>query len=443
MPKPGSARGRISSVSVPAFLTNSFIVDTVKEATEDTTTFINFLSALTDFAQKNPRATRPCLSNATVVEAFAELLSRNNLPDTILIPFLKTIACIFPLLDKVYTEFVDAGLIFSLYNTMQEDNAEVVLNTIALIEIMATYSSYARDSLIGLEIHFNLVDIAKSSNYPELIVVYATSAIYHIFANREPMETDILINALPKIVGLLELDNKQCLINVIMTLVEMTNKYCYLVINLFEKGLFPLFVSYLDDEDLYASGLCLIGNCCVGNPSQVNTLLQEGILQKLLVFMQNGKTPDAFWVMSNLIEAAHTTLLPLINDELITMIVNIASSSSFEMKKEASYLLLTIIINSNESNLKGFITEEIMDTFADMLSCGVEKVVIRCINTLVKLVAAASKDASIANNLLMYASSSDLSSCLSDVIDQEGYSKDITQTAEFLLNQITKYQRHS
>ncbi|OHS93695.1 hypothetical protein TRFO_40036 [Tritrichomonas foetus] len=438
--KATAMKNRITSTSIPPFLSPSYIVSTLQNSTSDINSFQTLLSQIIEYSTKYPRVSKPSLNNSSVVEAFAEVFNMDTLSDQLIITLMKTIACIFPLCDKEYTFFVDSGLILPIYNYLSSPNPELVLNCCSLISTITTFSGYARDSILGMEIHNILSDIAMNENSPPLIVNMAVDAIYHIFANRSQIESEVLNSALPNIVRLLNIKNKVAIDQVIMTLVEMTNKYCYLVITLYEMGLFPYFLSLIDDDDLKSSALCLLGNLCVGHPSQVTFLINKGLVVKLSELMQTGKYPDAFWVYSNLIEAAPQILLPLINNDFLTMLVSVASSSSFELRKEACYLLLTIIIKSNLSEITNFITEPIMDTLSDMLSSGDEHIVLRCIDTLIKFCQAATKDSSIIQSLVGLANSSDLATALSEVIDEDGENAkntEIVEKAEYLYGQLT------
>jgi hypothetical protein len=70
---------------------------------------------------------------------------------------LDAIRTIFPHCGQLTHVLVVVGMTFPLVDFLQSDDAALVESTIALLSFICEKSSYARDSILYLEIHTTLI----------------------------------------------------------------------------------------------------------------------------------------------------------------------------------------------------------------------------------------------------------------------------------------------
>ena len=81
--------------------------------------------------------------------------------------------------------------------------------------------------------------------------------------------------------------------------------------------------------------------------------------------------------------------LPHINQTLITYLIDISETSNFQVKKEASYFLATVIISGPiELAIKFTNSQTLIDVFSEILDCDDKKVIIRCLIAIARMVKA-------------------------------------------------------
>lgn len=417
----------------------------------DVQSFENYLDTIRKFCIKNPRAIKQSFNNSELVNSFSNLVS-GDLPEKTLCIVLQIMSCVFPLCDKFQVLFVD-NLYFFFNDLVKSSSQEVCICSLSLITVISNFSSYGRNAFLTLETHKEISDLLLGilkdlpEDYAEgnieHVIDIATDSLYHIFANKTEIDNEILTAFIPDIVHILKSLNplmKSSLNSVIMTMVEISNKHPSLVSKYYEMDLFPLFIQLLDDPDLAGSALCLIGNCCGATPSQIRKLLDEGLIDYLLKFFETEYATDSFWIFSNLLQSVQKEILPIVlNEEFIQNVITIASSASFDLKKEASFLLSTIIIKSDLTDVKPFITSDIFNIFTDMLSCGDYNIIERCLSTFAKFLSAAVHEGSATcSQLIEIVSTSDLLSTLTELAEEK--SNDISGKAEALNRQLIALQ---
>jgi hypothetical protein len=67
-------------------------------------------------------------------------------------------------------------------------------------------------------------------------------------------------------------------------------------------------------------------------------------------------------------------------------LLGIIDTSRYNIKKEATFFLSTLILFSADTELPRFAVAPVIDVLVAMVGCGVEKVVLRCLDTIGKLV---------------------------------------------------------
>jgi hypothetical protein len=198
----------------------------------------------------------------------------------------------------------------------------------------------------------------------------------------------------------------------------MTNQHSALVHTLYDAGMFQRIVALLDTVDLISPTLRLIGNLSVAQPFQLRAMLDAGLVPKLFTLLETEHAADVFWVLSNLLETLSALILPHIDGEFVARLLEIIDTSGYDIQKESAFFLSTVILFSPESELPRFGVQPIVEALIGMIGCGVEKVVLRCLDTIAKFVKWLGGGKG--GDVLAYLAESDLVDWLGELLDDPG-----------------------
>ncbi|EAY04045.1 hypothetical protein TVAG_055310 [Trichomonas vaginalis G3] len=296
--------------------------------------------------------------------------------------FLQLLSNVLP--KEIIEEFIDKDLCLIIFSILSEGNESIYESLYHLIAGLCSVSSYARDGFISFGIQTTLVEIASNSS-TKSAVDGACSALVSIFQNSEPIEIAILLECLEPISNLLRLESANAVQDIINCLVEMSNKTPAIIFAMYSAGLYPVIYELMDNPQLTASALCLIGNMSNASGPQVKTLIDLGIMDKLLAFMSTEYVTYSLWILSNMIESAPNLLLSFFDSDFVNSLLQQFDTSDFEVKKEAIFFISTLIVFTDSANLAVYMTENIVEFIIEMLGCGVSMIELRCIDTLIKL----------------------------------------------------------
>ena len=351
------------------------------------------LSALSTALESSPATVASITRSSDVAEAFCNSIS-SDLPQDVLVSVLGMISTLYPLSGEVQDAYIDNGLPFSLLNFLitgldelsanQDKSIPIIGASLQIISVIASNHFYGRDSLLCNGLIEPLIQIATHPDFME----QACSCICAIFENPAPLESESIMEVIPQIANLLTLSSKSAVEQILLAYVFMTNKYTAVVSNLYDIELPAFVIPLLDDPDLVAVALKVVGNLSVAQPPQIRMMLELDLLNKLrsLLNSQPIYIPDVFWIFSNLIEANSSAILPIIDEAFLRNVLGSATNGDIETKKEASFFLSTVILFSNPESYGLFITADIVDLLVEMLACGVGMIIFRCIDTILAFV---------------------------------------------------------
>jgi hypothetical protein len=285
-----------------------------------------------------------------------------------------------------------------------------------------------------MDIHSSIINIALSDG-PTHLIDRCCAALLAVFSNREEIEPQVVIDAARAMFPLLQLTSSTAVSLILDCFVRMSNGDPALIFLLFDLGMDQLVVQLLENDALVSSTLKLIGNLCVGEPNHIRTMLDAGLIPKLFDFVDSEYCGDVFWVLSNLLETAPHVIQPLIPDEFVTKAIDITTSSSFEIQKESVFFLATLIHNSGDSTLTRIMLTPVITVLVEMLECGVDTVVMRCMETLRKFCRYGHQHAEIGSEVTSLLVECDLKGELDELLGHD--TSMVTEQAELLL---TEYQ---
>jgi len=342
---------------------------------------------------------------------------------------ISAISLIFPNCGPNRESFIDDGLCLVLPDHLLSSNPDLISSSIMLISVISESSGYARDSVLSFGLHDYLIEIALSGCSTQIIDL-ACYALEKVFSNQEPIEPKTLCSCFDQILKLLRISSETGLQHVIGCLVSITDKMPSLVYDFFDQNQHIFLVSLLDEPEMISVSLRLIGNMSVGDAIHVRRLVGEAnLFERLQTLLWTDFTADVFWVISNLIETLPYFMLDLLNIEFINRVVEVTTEGGFDLKKEGTFLLATIILFTDTDKLNMFVSPEIESIFSDMLHCGIGLIVLRCLDALLCLFHAIKRGTSI-DNIMCDDLRNGLERLLNSSIDL------IKEKAEYLIEQM-------
>jgi len=344
---------------------------------------INELYRNIDFLSKEkPRLVQNLFNSPIICESLLSALVSDN--SGMIMVILGFICIIFPKSEGNQTKFIDDGLVFSLSGFLQSGSIPLIKQAILVIDVI-TECSYARDSLICIGTHMDLINIALEYANQD-VSESACSTLSVVFAYPDQVDSSAISSSIDMMAPLLGLTSITCLKHVFTCLIGITNKCPSLIHKLYELGMFSTIVQYLEYEDLISVCLPLIGNMSVSQSNHIRDLLDTNLLHKLSILLETNHASEVLWVLSNLIESIPQTMLSLIDYSTIEKALFLGINGGFEEKKESAFFLATIIVFSPINELSNYVNHEIVEILEEMLGSGVNVIIIRCLDSIIKLI---------------------------------------------------------
>ncbi|OHS98641.1 hypothetical protein TRFO_34920 [Tritrichomonas foetus] len=387
----------------------------------------------------------PILSSSEVASEFVNILnSSDTFSLNLIIAIIQVMTTLFPLLEQsMMTVYVDEGIVMCLLTFLAVDessppNTNLIHHALKFTAVMASSSNYARDALFSFGIHSMIITLASTfGNYPE-IQDAACEALYNLFSSQEPPDTTFINDCVCPIAQLLTLLRSKTAISFVLNVfVEMSNKLPSIVFSLFDMNMSPVIVQLLNDDDLTGVALSLIGNMTVAQPFHINKLLENGLFDHLLRLLNSEHTADVLWVLSNLLESVTDSTLRLINTDFVVQVVTIAMSANFNIEKEAAYFLSTFILFSGQKSIENFVEHpEIVELLTEMLGCGSENIILRCMDAIIRFVQYSIIEPAKSSMIRQVIVESEARDRLLELTD--GNTPNLKERASYLLNVIDK-----
>lgn len=375
------------------------------------------LDAVKGVAERGPRLLSQLLHSQEFLDTLSNSLGAGY-DNAATVNLMKLIEVVFPFYGELSNQFVDAGVCMYLNDLIT--SPEMALEAVNLTNVISGRSEYARNAVLCMGIHTTLISTAKDDT-PLEVKIACCKCLLTIFTTGGTIESEVLIESAREMYDLLSVDSAEVKSLVLGCYVEMSdehNEYTTLVFTLYDLGLFPEVVKFLDDPDVTKSALKLIGNMSVAEPAQIREMLNVGLIDKLFELLDTEYAADAFWVMSNLIEQTTNDIIPLITQDFVKQVLEIIESSSCDIQKEATFFLSTLIVFSHKQTVPAFMTGPVIEPLVTMLECGDEKIQLRCMDSLIRMCDCAKKaEADAKAKFVEILNDNDLSGRLDNIID--------------------------
>ena len=407
-------------------------------ASQDESTIKTLINQIADTFEESPKLISKLAKNTEIFQPIIDCLN-GEISESLVVSILQFITIIFPQCTiQGMNAFVDCDLCFSLYAFITSDNPTIIAAAIQVVAVISEQSSYARDAIISFGLHTSLMEQAQAGD--EQLSIACCDALNKIFANPDPIDSATIIESVTPMAQLFSLTSIPALQSVIECFVEITSKMPSIIFTLYDLDLYPTIIGFLSQQELLASTLSLIGNMSVAHPPQIRCMLQLGIFDTLLGLIGTDYATYVFWIFSNMLESVPQDMLPYFTDDLVSNAISSVLDASFDVKKEATYFLSTLIVFSDPETVPHFMTQEITDMVVEMLGCGVTMIVLRCIDTLICFVHVMKTNPECAEfqAILM---NTDIIDRLNDTINPD--SPFVSERAEYLLQQIQGFEESS
>ncbi|OHS93046.1 hypothetical protein TRFO_12051 [Tritrichomonas foetus] len=363
--------------------------------------------------------------------------------------FLVTmIIKIFPLSSESTKANITDETIFSVMNIFSnnfvsnENNSgnelQLYPSALKLCQVFSKNSVYARDALISFAVHSEIINFAMKCTNKDLRYE-CLYTVLNILSNSGKIESESLNEIVDQLFELLNSEDADQIAIVMSILCEITNREPTIIPMFYERGLYTQAMNVLESPQIASDALHLIGNICVSKTSYKEKLLESGLFEKLIVLLNNERfTSDVYWVLSNFLESVPHLILPKINPNFISMSINIADQTGFDIKREVAYFISTLIICLNNEIAIQLISEPIIELIAEMLNSGVEPAMIRCIDAFYKLFHAANeKNKSV--ELISLFEGSEVAKQLTEIMQSGLTNLIMVERANILLSQIENF----
>ena len=316
-----------------------------------------------------------------VAEEMCQSLLSGSFSDETVTAILGAITTIFPLAGENCTVFVD-NLCFVIPEFLEKE--ALISPIVTFIGVISESSEYARDAVLCMELHKTLCDLAKASA-DESTTLNICEAIRKIVANPAEIDFQILSDAVPPIIELLDLPYLSCVHSIISALTEMACKMSTLVLTYYDYELYKKVITFIQTPELVDVSLKLIGILSIGQPSHVKAMLDDGMMPILMDLLTTEYAADVFWIFSNLIETLSSAVMSTFDQGFIASVVQLAAPSAFELKKEIAFFLATFALFADAEVVNEFLNDDVIDILVEMLGCGVSIVMLRIVDSLVRM----------------------------------------------------------
>jgi len=371
---------RIDTASYP-FLDPGYVRHVFQ--TGDENSALDLLKNMEDVYNINPKLLQSLISSESISESINKLLNSLKSIGSIGI-VLHYIAVIYPKCGMNQERLIDDGLVFSLISYFESNDHYLIECSINLIGVLSENSAYARDSIICLGLHFDLIQIAQQER-TESLTEMSCNSLSQIFAHTDKIDSTSLNSVIEPLAPLLFLTNHTAVRSIINCFVSITNQKPALVFRLFELGLFPQIVEFMKFEYLLPSVLPLMGNLSVSQVAHIKLLIENDLLQILKGYIKSPYTPEVFWIFSNLVESVPHVMLNFFDFSMIDTAMSFAMNGNVDEKREATFFVSTVIIFSSSESLNLFLCPEVAEIIETMFECGIVLIILRCLDAALKL----------------------------------------------------------
>ena len=269
----------------------------------------------------------------------------------------------------------------------------------------------------------------------ETVAVDACKSIASVFYSSEPIDSNILSDAVKPLSDLLSLPYPAAVCSILNAFVSITTHLPEVIMDIFDSGIVPSIIAMLENPDLVSSVLPLIGNLCASHPSHIQQMFNLDLIQHLTPLTATPHCGDVFFVFSNLVTNVPNLIMPFFDSSFIDSAIEVAMTEQYDTKKEVVYFLATYIIHLSTESMVSLMRSDVVDLIIEMLNCGVTATVLSCLDVIQKFSLAVSLGEA-DSSLISEDQWEDLHNALEQLTDNDRTQQSIKEKAVFLMEKI-------
>lgn len=352
---------------------------------------------------------------------------------------ISALSSMFPLLSsKIKCAVVDCGIANKIYDQFSPIT-DSILQSINLIITVSKFSSYGRNSFLGMGIHELLITTAMETNDLN-ISIGCCVALQSIFENPEKVDCDYVENYISAIVKLLDIQNEVSQNAILRTLCAIANQMPSVVNCLIAEGMHTLVLHFLKSPGLQSSSLCLVSKLCYTNdPLKIKEMVDNGLFEILFNLILTDHSASVLHVFYRICEKL-PNIIPNLPPTFIKQLIEICHSAPFSVIKEAALLLTILIARDNKSEIiHKYMNQEIIEILVDMLSSSQNDIILHCLIA-IKVIVNAAETTSNMKILIPMLNETDFFSSLSNLEENANNNiNSISNISTKLLERLNSY----
>ncbi|CAP36167.1 Protein CBR-IMA-2 [Caenorhabditis briggsae] len=140
-----------------------------------------------------------------------------------------------------------------------------------------------------------------------------------------------------------------------------------------ESGVLSTIVSYLDEsENLIAPALRTLGNVATGNDSLTQSVIDLGVLDRMVQLMEKTRSTsimkECCWLISNIIAGTQKQIQAVLDAHLLPILVNILKSGDHKCQFEASWALSNLAQGGTSRQIVAMMEENVVPALCQALN---------------------------------------------------------------------------
>ena len=358
---------------------------------------VGFFEEFPTAVKQAPSIATSILENDDVVNVIIEAFSTFD-DEEILIALSSAI---ISLTVTDISPLIDGGLMFTL-SSLFENFPSLIIND--LVEITAN-SKYAADSIVCCGILTQILDSLKENEESEStwIVLDGLSKLFQNLQSIESTECEQYITEMiPLLSKYQSIESINSVIKSLSGILKLSRQtFSYI----FDSDVLSFFSSLVgqntSNQDLIHNIIQFTSRLSVtDSQTEITKLIESGLVQSIITLLSdlNSISPEniaaIFGLLTNIFQGYPELILDLITLDFFETVSSILSDCPYEVFKEASNFSATVILFSPSSALSSIIGTGITNSIVEMLGCGLDQIVMKCLESLKRLFTITSSDQS-------------------------------------------------
>lgn len=375
------------SVSDSKFVVHPLEVDQFLEVMNgnNPNMIIEMSDNITKLCDVTPSAMSNIIASNEAIQCYINAL-QSSVSEDVTKSLLISLSCFFPFCGNKMVDIVDL-LYLEFSQLLEETTPSTILPSINLIISISRHSAYGRNSLISAGIHELLINMAMSTDDPE-VAVSCCLALESTFTEVENKDFETLIQpGVLMMVQLLTLPYTEANAAILSSFSSIITQVPIASNKLCESSQIHLkLLESLSNDDLQEEILRLISKISrTANITYVKEMIENNLIPILIEFIGSDQTSLSIHIISLLLERIPEEVFSLLPEEFNDNIIEIAFGSPFDIKKQAVFLIATELYKLSPDEIENLMKPEAIQLLVDMLSSDQNDIMLQCLLALGKI----------------------------------------------------------